>query len=68
MTGESPINEKNQNSMTMKANSVDQVNVNHQSNMTLCAESVITQSDIKFLYSSEETASEVSSENIEGEQ
>lgn len=36
-------NADNQSEIYMKANSVDQLNVNHQSNMTLSAHSSITQ-------------------------
>ncbi|EPR10478.1 hypothetical protein [Ruminiclostridium papyrosolvens] len=43
-----PINMKKQAEVDMRANEVDQLNVNHQSNMTLSANSVITQSHLSI--------------------
>ncbi len=43
-----PINMKKQAEVDMSAKEVDQINVNHQSNMTLSANSVITQSHLSI--------------------
>ncbi len=45
--------------MNMQANTIDQANVNHQSNMTLSAHSVITQSHYRIQFTDTNTEEEM---------
>ncbi len=57
MTNENKTNEAPSKEMYMQADSVEQVNVNHQANMSLCVESISTQTNIRFELASGRTES-----------